>query len=220
VAAAFVNVYLRAAGYYYGVQGKGKDAGFDAYWALRKDRAFGASWFAVQLSRAEQGTSPTPPGRLARIRFVRRRIDGLPPPDRAWTLLWLSGENGGAALVTEEELLNACQELGPDRLLQMLRQQPPSDDPDLRARTNNNGPYKRMTWFVLRHARALLRPGDAEALLACERWERDYQNHRVIDPNITPYWATAAADLQPQKDTFTGSRTKPRSSTPKRPRNS
>jgi len=56
-----------------------------------------------------------------------------------------------------------------------------------------------MMMFVLRHARQLLRSEDAEALLACERWQRDYQKHGITDPLLTPWWAIAAADLQPRQ---------------------
>jgi hypothetical protein len=173
--------------------------GFDDYWAKHKDRTFCAGWFAVQLYRAAGGRSPTPRDRLDAVREVRQRIDQLPKADRAWTLLWLSDRPGTDVLATEEELVEACKQLGPDNLVKMLQRRIPSDDPDVQPRASNNGPHARMVRFVLHHAPSLLRPEDAEALVACERWERDYQKHDIVDPTILPDWAIAAAQLQPEK---------------------
>src|SRR5262249_22595145 len=133
------------------------------------------------------------------VREVRRRIDQLPKADRAWTLLWLSDRPGTDVLATEEELVEACKQLGPDNLVKMLQRRIPSDDPDVQPRASNNGPYARMVRFVLQHAPNLLRPDDAEALLACERWERAYERHDIVGPTILPNWAIAAAQLKPQK---------------------
>jgi hypothetical protein len=200
VANQLLTAYLGPANYLYGVKGTTGQGGFDAYWAARKDRQFCASWFAVQLARASQGTSPTPKDRFEKIRAVRQRIDKLPRADRAWTLLWLNGETGSDVLVNEAELVAACKELGPQRLLRMLQRKIPSDDPDVQPRRSNNWPYKRMTLFVLEHAATLLRPGDAETLLACEVWERDYVKHGISDPTLTAWWAIAAAELTNDKD--------------------
>jgi hypothetical protein len=129
---------------------------------------------------------------------VRKRIDKLTPDERTWILLWLNGESGSDALVAEEELVEACKTVGPDKLLLMLQRKIPSDDPDLQPRSNNNWLYRRMQLFVLGHARQLLRPNDSKALLTCERWERDYQKHGIGDPTITPWWAVASAHLEPK----------------------
>ncbi len=52
-----------------------------------------------------------------------------------------------------------------------------------------------MSLFVLQHATVLLRSTDAPALLEQERWERDYQEHVITDPLISPWWAIAAAQF-------------------------
>jgi hypothetical protein len=200
VANRFITFYLVPANYHYGVKGTEGQDGFDGYWATHRDRAFCASWFAVQLVRASQGTSPTPKERFEKIRAVRQRIDKLPRADRVWTLLWLNGESGCDVLVNEAELVAACKELGPERLLLMLQRKIPSDDPDVQPRKMNNWPYKRMTLFVLEQAAVLLRPRDAETLLACEIWERDYVKHGISDPMLTARWAIAAAELTKDKD--------------------
>jgi hypothetical protein len=198
VANAFLTDYLKSAGYHYGIKGRPQLGlgGFDEYWAERKDRQFCASWFAIQLARAGQETIPTPKDRFEAIHAVRKRIDKLPRVDRAWTLLWLHGEPGSDVLVREAELVETCKELGPEQLLLMLQRKIPSNDPDVQPRPSNNWPYRRMTLFVLRHAAKLLRPGDAEALLACEQWERDYQRHDISDPTISSWWVVAAAELK------------------------
>lgn len=200
VANLFINFYLQPANYHYGVKGTPGNDGFDAYWAARKDRTFCTSWFAVQLARAGQGTTPTPKARTENIRAVRTRIDKLPKTDRACTLLWLHGETGSDVLVSEKELIDACKELGPEKLLLMLQRKIPSDDPDIQPRKGNHYPYKRMTQFVLKNATTLLRPKDADTLLACELWERDYRKHGISDPTLTAWWPIAAADLISDKE--------------------
>jgi hypothetical protein len=199
VANLFLTFYLGPANYSYGVKGTQGHGGFDAYWTAHKDRKFCASWFAAQLARASQRTSPTPKERFDKIRAVRQRIDKLPRADRAWTLLWLAGAYGCGVLVSEAELVASCKELGPQRLVRMLQRKIPSDDPDVQPRPSNNGPYKGMTLFVLEHATTLLRPGDADALLACEVWERGYAKHNISDPTLTAWWAIAAAELTKDK---------------------
>lgn len=196
IARSMVSFYMTRAGFYYGIEDN-TQPGFREYWATRKNRSHCASWFSVQLARAMAGTSPAQKECLDRIRLLRTHIDKLAADERAWTLLWLNGESGSDALVTEEELIHAAKSLRPDKLLLMLRKKIPSDDPDLQPRSNNNWPYKRMQLFVLRHANLLLRSRDSVSLLECETWERDYQKHGISDPTITSWWAAAAARLEP-----------------------
>jgi len=182
-ASMFVEFYSQRASH------SGGAGGFDAYWGPRKNRAFCASWFAVLLDRATQGTSPLPKDREEKVRAVRRRIDALPEAYRAWTLLWLNADRPHDALVTEDELVAMCKELGRDRLLQMLQRKATSDDPDLDPVKGNNYRHRQMCVFVLRHAKVLLRPEDTDTLLECERGEADE----------LPAWVVAAAELQPNK---------------------
>ena len=197
IAKEMLGFYMTRSGFFHGVKHPSAP-GFHEYWNGRKDRSHCAGWFRVQLARASYGRSPQK-NCINRIRAVRKRIDEIPADDHCWLLLWLNGERGSDALVTESELVEMCKELGPDKLLLMLQHKIPSDDPDLQPRTNNNWPYNRMTLFVLRHAEELLRRDDGEALLNCERWQRDYRKHGIGDPTITPWWAVAAARLQPEK---------------------
>ena len=198
IAKKMVAFYMERSGFYYGLEHRTKP-GFADYWDARKNRSYCAAWFAVQLARASQCTCPTQRGCIDRIRAVRRRIDDLPADDRTWVLLWLNGEDGSDVLATEKELVGACKKVGPKKLLLMLQNKIPSDDPDLQPRTNNNWPYRRMSLFVLRYADQLLRQSDSDTLLACERWQRDYQKHGITDPTITAWWAVAAARLKPNR---------------------
>jgi hypothetical protein len=194
-----VQTYLIPAGYHYGAEGKYGNPGFEDYWAKRKDRAWCASWFLVDLHRASRGTRPTPRECIPAVKEVRRRIDQVPEPDRTFLLLWLHDVYGEDAFVTERELIAACKKIGPEALVKMLQRKIPSADPDLQPRPSNNYAYARMIMFVLKHARDLLRAEDADALLACERWERDYQKHRVTDPLLVAEWFLAAVELQPAR---------------------
>lgn len=181
---AMVGFYMHPAGFLYGI--KDTSHGFAKYWEARKNRTSCAAWFLVRLERTRSGGNRNDPDSAERVKKLRQRIDQLPADDRTWVLLWLNGEMGSDALVTEPELLEACKRLGSDKLMLMLRNKIPTDDPDLQPRPSNNWKYHRMCLFVLKNATMLLRPGDAEALLACSR----------LDPNNpSSLWEIAAASL-------------------------
>ncbi|MHC2066710.1 HEAT repeat domain-containing protein [Bremerella sp. T1] len=193
-----VRFYMSPSGFHYGVVHK-TEPGFAEYWEARRSRESCAAWFGVQLARASQSRFPMRPDRIPHVREIRQRIEQLPPDEQAWVFLWLSEQPGRKWLVSDEELLDACRSLGPDKMLRMLQHEIPSDDPDLQSRKRNNSSYHHMQIYVLKHAEQLLRPTDADALLQCEQWERDYQKHNVSDPLLSPWWAIAAAQLQPDK---------------------
>lgn len=199
VARAVVKFYMEPAGYYYGIAGSGSNPGFKQYFETHGQRKYCASWFRVKLKRACTGCSPTDKSRITKIREVRKQIDSIAEPDRYWTLLWLQDEAGSDVLASQEDLVQAMKKLGPDRLMQMLQCKIQTDDPDLRPRSNNNYPYTNMQLSVLKQASSVLLPGQADALLACDKWERDYQANHRSDPLITPWWAIAAASLTPKK---------------------
>jgi len=188
-ASAAITFYLDGSGFYYGLRD------FDAYWDQRKNRSYAAGWFAVELARASHGTYPTPVSRRSEIKEVRRRIEAIPEPDRTMTLLWLHGEAGADELTADDDLVGLARALGPRTLMGILRRNPPSNDPDLEPRKNNNGPYARMCVFILKNAKDLLRFADAATLLEQEKWERDFQRHGITDPLISPWWAVGAAQL-------------------------
>jgi len=199
VANTMANFYLGRAGFAYGVAGSYGNPGFAAYWAQRKGRKFCAGWFWVELARASRSTSPTQPKYRADIRAVRRHIDALPAADRDWTLLFLNGDEGSDLLATEAELTAAARRRGADALLSVLRDEIPSTDPDMQHRPDNDWLYQRLMGWILARAPELLRPDMADALLKCERRQRDYRAHKETDPLITAAWPVAAARLQPAR---------------------
>jgi hypothetical protein len=183
VVGTFLDLYLDA------VEGESA-SDFDDYWGRRKARAHCASWFAVRLLRAQRDTCPLQGEDWPAVRAVRRQIDRLPPRDRALTLLWLRTDGRSEdALATEAEVVTACKALGRERLLKLLRRQTISDDPDVQPGKSNRAHWRwsRMMAFVLDHAPELLRPGDADALLACA--EADNPSR----------WFIAAARVQPKR---------------------
>jgi hypothetical protein len=165
---------------------------FDVYWLPRLGRDFCASWFDVDFLRSTRRLDADDPDHAARVRAIRRRLDALPADDRAWTLLALTEfPNAPFPLVRERDRVEAARHLGPDRLLRLLHREPVSDDPDLRFEPGNPCPDRARLW-VLRHAAQVLRPGDAEALLACEREEQP-----PVPGLLTPWWRIAVAELRP-----------------------
>ena len=177
VARSILARYLRSGGYdvnYSSIgpivsDSSGYQEAFDAYWPARADRAHCAGWSAAKLDRETRGRSPARDEFAAGARRVRIQVDTIPGDDRAWTLLWLYGEKWDKVLVSEAELVELCQQLGPEKLLWMLRNEIPSDDPDLQPRQRNNYRYERMARFVLQHAEELFEPSHAQALSECEQ---------------------------------------------------
>lgn len=132
-------------------------------------------WYQYLYLRATGDTSPIPKDRVPKMTAVRRKIDALPPVTRAWMLLAigtidLDMNKSRDPLVhiplfaTEEELIAAAKQLGPDALLAFLRdgtrgglRDPNGDDPS-KGRD-----------FILRHAGILFREQDADALRSLPR---------------------------------------------------
>ncbi len=195
IAQRIVRFYLESAGFYYGIKGSGNNPGFDFYWQQRKNRKYCASWLAVALKHASTGCTPTDKTRLAKIESIRKQLDKIPLPDRDWLMLWLQSCDGFSLLANEQDLLAAMKRIGPDKLLLMLQQNIPCNDPDVQARKSNNFPYKEMQNAVLKRARLVLRKDQAAALIRCDRNERDYQRRGSVDPLISPIWISAAAQL-------------------------
>jgi len=198
IARAMVAMYMNESGFHYGVAHR-SEPGFAAYWEVRQHRTHCAGWFGVQLARASHGIYPTQESAVEGIRGVRERIDQLPSDDRAWVLLYLIGRSGSNALATEEELIEMCRQLGTERLLLMLQNRIPSDDPDLQARGRNAEPYSRMALFILAHADKIFGPEESDTLLTYELWHRDHEEHGIVAPLITTSWAIAATKLQPER---------------------
>jgi hypothetical protein len=189
-ASAVVNEYLKAAGFHYGIQPRPNYPGFAGYWAARKDRPYSASWFEVRAEYADSGA----------LQAIRKEIAALPDPDRHWELLWVATRKlatGGqlSGLASEAELLDACKQLGRERLLQMLAGHVASTDPDLQLRYNKTSPYRSMVLFVLWHSDQLLKSEDAATLLQRQDEAFAETPTGAVDPFVTPWWAIGAAQL-------------------------
>jgi hypothetical protein len=167
-------------------------AGFKEYWEKRKDRDYCAGWFYLMLrgggffSRVEA----TP----EKIREVRERIDKIPEPDRTFTLLWVREypHSDLKSLATDEELIAGLKKVGPENLVQLLQHRIPSTDPDLQSRPQNNHEYMNMVYFVLKNAKSLLRPEDADTLLELGAKHDPQRGYHV------PEWYVSALELQPK----------------------
>ncbi|NNM27877.1 MAG: hypothetical protein HKO57_00015 [Akkermansiaceae bacterium] len=203
-----VGAYLKASGYRHGIDGRGEHPGFDHYWKRRQDRTHCLGWYKVALMRASQGSNRPDPALHENLRALRAAIAALPTPDREWILLSLATpyeggdpEMGGEVFAGEEDLLAAGKALGPGHVMSLLQRGRLSTDPDMELRADGSSPafhYDRVTLFLLKHAREVLRPEDAPALLklAREQWENRANGHFAF---VTPRWTTAAADLQPDR---------------------
>lgn len=204
IAIFFVDTYLKEAGYTssfaytYGLNrhiGRGPGS-FAEYWDKRKNRRYCASWFAVKVQRATSNYFPADKSRAPFIDAVRKQVDQIPNLDRDWILLWLCSQRLGIGeypmkIASEPEVLASMKKLGSSRLLLMLQGKMPSDDPDLQLQENMEC-YGNLMLFVLESAKQVLRPDQADAILACSRG---------FNPVPVPksYWLVAASQLDPNR---------------------
>ena len=91
---------------------------------------------------------------------------------------------GSDVLVPHEELVRLLKDRGSDSLMDLLKRNIRSNDPDLQPRYSPSG---RMCIFILQTSAALLRSNDAKDLLDQEAWDRDFQKHGITDPLISPF---------------------------------
>lgn len=165
---------------------------FLEYWTPRAQRRTCASWFQARMSRAKRKMTPFPLEYSQHAIRILDEIRATPTTERAWTLLYVihiggnqfTDQLGNCSM--DAELLAAFKAVGPDSIIQFLKQRRVTDDPDLwfddKQRTNV---FSSMSRFVLQHATELLRPQDAPVLLECSE-----------EPDISSLgWAAAAAEL-------------------------
>jgi hypothetical protein len=179
---------------------------FAKYWAERGKRAACASWSLVKLERATRLTEPVLSQNEADVQTAIAEINQLPSPAREWGLLYaLYGETLPDAqyVMPEATIVATAKNLGPDALMRFLELKPVSDDPDLvfdpnapenRLTDRHNEIYHGIAGLILRHASELLRPGDADALLADS--QREFQGWQ----DTPELWMTAAHALKGLKD--------------------
>jgi len=173
---------------------------FDKYWTGRENRPECASWLAVKMDRASRRITPIQSECRVDITRVIDEINRLPITERALTLLYVLHEgwwtNAEDRLAPESTVLDALKQFGPADTLRFLQRQQLSNDPDLEFGDyahNKNETFVSMANFILRNATTLLRPTDADALLACEQAEQ--AKLPSIDREVSTCWSAAAAEL-------------------------
>ena len=170
---------------------------FADYWKKYAGRDHAASWFAVRMKRATRQITPIQPEYQPDIQRVIVNMKALPLPERAWVELYVLAPAGwyefeaADLIATDSDLIAMIKKLNHSALLRFLRRQPVSDDPDLLL-DKDKPQFVKMSNFILRHADELLRPEDADPLLACEYVQHD-------SGGIDPAWAIGAALVQPKR---------------------
>jgi hypothetical protein len=140
--------------------------------------------------RATRRTSPLQREYESDVRRVLAEIDGLSPEERPWTLFYVRTSEGQInTLVPDAAMVAALRVVGPDMLMKVVRRESFIDDPDLRP---DGLESVEMTAFILAHAPSLLRPSDADGVLASA------EAYRRIDNNTT--FVAAAARLRGLED--------------------
>lgn len=195
--------YLKAAGCFYNPQGSKQDLEFTEYWNKYGNLDHCLSWFAVQLNKAMRGSRPPSSECLPEILQVRKRIDQLPESDRVWVLLGLRaeyedfdeqfGSRYSNMLAAREELIRMLQNLGPDQVLAFLQRQQVTKDPDFQPDSyfSYQGAAR---MFVFKNAAKILRPEDADALLAQGKLESGHS--AIKNPWVTGWWWIAASEVR------------------------
>ncbi|MFI5378115.1 MAG: hypothetical protein ACHRHE_02300 [Tepidisphaerales bacterium] len=125
-ATTIVHMHLSAAG----------SGPWREYWAIRKDRPYGAADFVVALNRAK-GSTPIRPERMAAIRQVGDEVRKLPMPDRFFILHKLWFQMGGrfpktqeTPIVTRDELIALARQLPVETRWAFAHDRRTTDDPD------------------------------------------------------------------------------------------
>lgn len=202
-AGVLLGCYLKAAGGFFNPQGARQDSGFPGYWNKYGNLDHCLSWFAVDLKRAMRGCLPPGPECLPEILQVRKRIDQLPEGDRAWVLLGLRAEyedfdeefGSGYAnmLASREELVQLLQKLGPDQVVAFLQRKQVTRDPDFQP--DGDFHYQAAArLFIYKNAAKLLRPQDADALIAQGKLESG--DSAIKNPRATGWWWIAASQVR------------------------
>jgi hypothetical protein len=167
---------------------------FDRYWASHANRAYCADWFLWQFRHAEFAP------------LARQQIQSVPSPDRELITLWIgTGRSSHYDGFLETELVAAAKTLGSERVLAVLRHQPPGTDPDIKPHVEfamgPDGHYAEMVRFLLAHAKDCLRPSDVDVLLSMEIVEKSRTNSNdpaSNEPAYQEWWPIAAASLRPE----------------------
>jgi hypothetical protein len=179
---------------------------WNAYWEARQDRDYCAGWIRAGFKRATGGTSPLPGERIRMVEKVKYQgIWRLPSPDRQLTLLWLAARWRAhpddhvlqehlslRILASNDDLRVACQQLGPDRLMQVLRFESITNDPDLQPSDRH---YRQIARWVLINAQNVFPSKMAPELVELGLSQGNHGDSGFV----SPWWFIAAAQLQPER---------------------
>jgi hypothetical protein len=165
-------------------------AAFEQYWTTHANREYCADWFLWQFRHKQFAP------------LALQDIQSVPSPDREMIILWIG--MGGWPLhydgFPQVEVMAAAKHLGRNRVLAVLRGQPPGSDPDIKPINKGWQPgdqYYVMSRFLLSHAKDLLIPSDADLLLTLEAEERKRNDWHEL--RYEQSWLIAAARLQPER---------------------
>jgi hypothetical protein len=165
-------------------------ATFEQYWTTHANREYCADWFLWQFRHKQFAP------------LALQDIQSVPSPDREMITLWIG--MGGWPLhydgFPQVEVMAAAKHLGRNRVLAVVRGQPPGSDPDIKPINKGWQPgdqYYVMSRFLLSHAKDLLIPSDADLLLTLEAEERKRNDWHEL--RYEQSWLIAAARLQPER---------------------
>ena len=165
-------------------------AAFEQYWTTHANREYCADWFLWQFRHKQFAP------------LALQDIQSVPSPDREMIILWIG--MGGWPLhydgFPQVEVMAAAKHLGRNRVLAVVRGQPPGSDPDIKPINKGWQPgdqYYVMSRFLLSHAKDLLIPSDADLLLTLEAEERKRNDWHEL--RYEQSWLIAAARLQPER---------------------
>jgi WD40 repeat protein len=145
-------------------QNADKRQDFQEWSASRLGNPDWLGWYDFLYELASGGSSPVPKERAPKIAALRSLLETRSAAVRAWFWIGLADDasmtpRGDTALATEEEMIAAGKQLGPEAMLAFLRdgsraglREPRLDDPARGRR------------FVISHAGDFFRPQDAAAL--------------------------------------------------------
>ncbi len=163
---AIASQMLKILGYHYKWQQQAdQKLAFHQWRASYLDNPDWIRWYEFLYARASQGINPPQPESAARIAALRKKMEALPVPVRAWTWFGLADDAmmiplPDTPLASEAEMIEAGRQLGSAALLGFLRD---GTRAGLRGAASEDPARGRR--FILSHARQLFGPQDAQALL-------------------------------------------------------
>ena len=167
----------------------------ETWWAQRKDNPDWLAWHEFRYKRATQGIMPLQESVKTEVGKFVDSLSSLPRTTRTWALLHLASDAFTGTgrwedwIITESQMLAATKELGPEALLQFLRDG---------TRQGLRVPKLDHAWngsqFITTHARQLFTPVHAEALLEL----KFYTAAADVDPALVRRAADAGMKNLPE----------------------